>query len=155
MTAQTSVSRILFAMGREGVLPKKIFFRIHPRFNTPYLYILFVAAFSLLSLFLDLSLVVSMISFGALVAFTFVNLCVTKSQLINKKSNYTISTFIKYGLLPLTGVGLTLWLWTHLEAMAINIGLIWLAAGLIYLILLTRFFTRKVPSISHDDLHDI
>ncbi|OCG31560.1 Putrescine importer PuuP, partial [Gilliamella sp. Fer2-1] len=86
MTAQTSVSRIFYAMGREGVLPKQIFYRIHPRFRTPYLSIIFVACFSLLSLVLELSLVVSMISFGALVAFTFVNLCVIKSYLSDIKT---------------------------------------------------------------------
>ncbi|MWN05516.1 APC family permease [Gilliamella sp. Pas-s95] len=154
MTAQTSVSRIFYAMGREGVLPKQIFYKIHPRFRTPYLSIIFVACFSLLSLVLDLSLVVSMISFGALVAFTFVNLCVIKSYL-GKGSSKTASMLFKYGLLPAIGVLLSLWLWTSLDATAMIVGLVWLAMGFLYLLYLTRGFTRMLPSIDHKELNSI
>ncbi|MWP62898.1 APC family permease [Gilliamella sp. Pas-s25] len=154
MTAQTSVSRIFYAMGREGVLPKQIFYKIHPRFRTPYLSIIFVACFSLLSLVLDLSLVVSMISFGALVAFTFVNLCVIKSYL-GKGSSKTASMLFKYGLLPAIGVLLSLWLWTSLDATAMIVGLVWLAIGFLYLLYLTRGFTRLLPSIDHKELNSI
>ncbi|KDN10085.1 MULTISPECIES: APC family permease [unclassified Gilliamella] len=154
MTAQTSVSRIFYAMGREGVLPKQIFYKIHPRFRTPYLSIIFVACFSLLSLVLDLSLVVSMISFGALVAFTFVNLCVIKSYLGGNNAK-TASMLFKYGLLPAIGVLLSLWLWTSLDATAMIVGLAWLAIGVIYLIYLTKGFTKTLPSIDHSELNSI
>lgn len=154
MTAQTSVSRIFYAMGREGVLPKQIFYKIHPRFRTPYLSIIFVASFSLLSLVLDLSLVVSMISFGALVAFTFVNLCVLKSHLGGNNAK-TASMLFKYGLLPAIGFFLSLWLWTSLDATAMIVGLVWLAVGFIYLTYLTKGFTKVLPSIDHKELSSI
>ncbi|QYN44540.1 APC family permease [Gilliamella sp. ESL0441] len=154
MTAQTSVSRIFYAMGREGVLPKQIFYRIHPRFRTPYLSIIFVACFSLLSLVLSLTLVVSMISFGALVAFTFVNLCVIKSYL-GEGQTKTLALIIKYGLLPAIGVLLSLWLWTSLDATAMVVGLIWLAIGFFYLIYLTKGFTKLLPSIDPHELNSI
>ena len=35
MASQASVSRILFAMGRDGSLPKPVFARLHPRYRTP------------------------------------------------------------------------------------------------------------------------
>lgn len=151
MTAQTSVSRIFFAMGREGVLPKKIFYRLHKRFHTPHLSILFVATFSLFSLIITLDLVVSMISFGALMSFTFVNLCVIKSYLYKRKS-LTAITILKYGILPTIGVLLSLWLWTSLDHMAITIGLIWFGVGIIYLLILTRMLTRPIPSLSDDEV---
>ncbi|OCG39665.1 APC family permease [Gilliamella sp. Bif1-4] len=154
MTAQTSVSRIFYAMGREGVLPKQIFYKIHPRFRTPYLSIIFVASFSLLSLVLDLSLVVSMISFGALVAFTFVNLCVLKSHLGGNNAK-TASMLFKYGLLPAIGFFLSLWLWTSLDATAMIVGLVWLAVGFIYLTYLTKGFSKVLPSIDHKELSSI
>ena len=151
MTAQTSVSRIFFAMGREGVLPKKIFYRLHKRFHTPHLSILFVATFSLFSLIITLDLVVSMISFGALMSFTFVNLCVIKSYLYKRKS-LTAITILKYGILPTIGVLLSLWLWTSLDHMAITIGLIWFGVGIIYLLILTRMLTKPIPSLSDDEV---
>jgi putrescine importer len=154
MTAQTSVSRIFYAMGREGVLPRKIFYKIHPRFRTPYLSIIFVACFSLLSLVLDLSLIFSMISFGALVAFTFVNLCVIKSYL-GDHTKKTITVLLKYGLLPTIGVLLSLWLLTSLETIAMTVGLIWLAFGFCYLLYLTKCFTKSLPSIDYNELNSI
>ncbi|WP_276899271.1 APC family permease [Frischella perrara] len=151
MTAQTSVSRIFFAMGREGVLPKNIFYRLHKRFHTPHLAILFVATFSLFSLIITLDLVVSMISFGALMSFTFVNLCVIKSYLYKRKS-LTAITILKFGILPAIGVLLSLWLWTSLDHMAITIGLIWFGVGIIYLLILTRMLTKPIPSLSDDEV---
>ena len=35
MAAQASVARILFAMGRDGSLPRPVFGWLHPRFRTP------------------------------------------------------------------------------------------------------------------------
>lgn len=156
MTSQTSVSRILFAMGREGVLPRKIFYTLHPKFNTPHLALICVATFSLISLFIPLSLVVSMISFGALVAFTSVNACVIKSHLFTQlRENYNLKGFFSYGLLPLIGMSLTIWLWLSLDSHAMTIGLIWFGLGISYLIYITRFFKYPVPEIGHDEIEEI
>ncbi len=151
MTAQTGVSRIFYAMGREGVLPRKIFFHLHKKFHTPYRAILFVAVLSLSALFLDLGLVVSMISFGALGAFTFVNLSVVKHFLINEKRR-GVSAMIKYGLLPIIGFVMSVWLWTSLERDAMIVGLVWLAIGFSYLLVLTKGLRQAPPSVSHDDI---
>ena len=43
LAAQTAVSRILFAMGRAGGLPKPLA-KIHPKYHTPYVASLFVGA---------------------------------------------------------------------------------------------------------------
>lgn len=156
MTSQTSVSRILFAMGREGVLPRKVFYTLHPKFNTPHLALICVATFSLISLFIPLSLVVSMISFGALVAFTAVNACVIKSHLFTQlKENHNIKGFLSYGLLPLIGMSLTIWLWLSLDIHAMTIGLLWFALGISYLLYITRFFKRPIPEIGHDEIDEI
>jgi amino acid transporter len=64
MTAQTSVSGIFYAMGREGVLPRNLFFHLHRKFHTPWRAILFVATVSLLALCLDLNLVVTSPAIG-------------------------------------------------------------------------------------------
>lgn len=156
MTSQTSVSRILFAMGREGVLPRKVFYTLHPKFNTPHLALICVAAFSLISLFIPLSLVVSMISFGALVAFTAVNACVIKSHLFTQlKENYNVKGFLSYGLLPLIGMCLTIWLWLSLDIHAMTIGLLWFGLGISYLLYITRFFKLPIPEIGHDEIEEI
>ena len=47
LTSQASVSRILFAMGRDGMLPRKVFGYVSVRFATPIFAILVVSAISL------------------------------------------------------------------------------------------------------------
>ena len=146
MAAQASVSRILFAMGRDKVLPQSVFGAISRRFGTPVSAILIVAATSLLALTIDLELAASMISFGALAAFSFVNLSVIKTRFIadNQRKGWDI---VCYGVIPTIGFLLTLWLWTSLSKNTFEVGFIWVGGGFLYLLYLTRMFTRPVPQL--------
>ncbi|MFP3428063.1 amino acid permease, partial [Pseudoalteromonas sp. SIMBA_162] len=76
-----SVSRILFSMGRDGILPRRVFGTLSERYKTPVVAIVLVSLVSLLAVVIDLTTLASMISFGALVAFSVVNLAVIKSHL--------------------------------------------------------------------------
>ncbi|GBU09255.1 putrescine importer [Gammaproteobacteria bacterium] len=154
MTSQASIVRIFFAMGREGVLPKSIFSYLHPQYRTPVLSIIFVSIASLSALFISLSMVVSMISFGALTAFTFVNLSVIKYFIINQKQR-SRAALLRYLVMPTIGVILTLWLWSSLHQSALLIGLSWLLIGLAYLLVLTRGFSLKPPAISDAEMSSI
>ena len=40
---------------------------------------------------------------------------------------------------------LTLWLWFNLSGLALEVGLIWLAIGFVWLLLVTRGFQRPTP----------
>ena len=96
-----------------------------------------------------------MISFGALIAFTFVNLTVIKHFIIDSKEKLTAKQYVTCFILPSIGVLLTLWLWTSLDREAFTVGLIWLGIGVLYLTLLTRGFTRTPPAISDDEVNMI
>ena len=114
MASQASVSRILFAMSRDGSLPRPLFARLHPTYRTPVAANLVVGLFGLTALFISLATVSSMISFGALAAFSFVNLAVVKTYVIDRGQR-TGADLFKYALLPLLGVAFTLYLWTQLS----------------------------------------
>lgn len=146
LTSQASVSRILFAMGRDGVLPKSVFGHLNKRFGTPVIAILIVSAVSLFALALDLLTLSNMISFGALIAFSFVNLSVIKHYYVDQKERSGAGWFTNL-VLPLVGFGLTLWLWTSLSGMTFIIGLSWLAVGFVILLIVTRFFRRPTPTL--------
>lgn len=146
LTSQASVSRILFAMGRDGVLPRRIFGVISERFRTPIGAALFVGAVSLVSLVADLNTVASLISFGALAAFSLVNLSVIKHFLIDEKRRGAAAVF-RYGVLPGLGFVLTAWLWFSLSGFALTVGLVWIGLGLVYLAFLTRGFRRQPPEV--------
>jgi putrescine importer len=76
LSAQASGSRLLYAMGRDGVLPKSFFGTLHERFGTPINSILLCAVVALLALKLDVTTSTSFINFGAFLAFSLVNLSV-------------------------------------------------------------------------------
>lgn len=151
MASQASVSRILYAMGRDEVLPRPFFGRLSARFHTPVLATLLVGVVSLVALFISLSTAAAMISFGALAAFSFVNLSVIKHYVIDGGQRDTAG-LIRYGLVPIIGVCLTVWLWTSLSQTTFEVGLGWVTAGVVYLLFLTRMFTRKPPTLRLDEV---
>jgi putrescine importer len=146
MASQASVSRILYAMGRDGALPARIFGRLHRRFHTPALATTVVGVLSLIALVISLELASSMISFGALVAFSLVNLSAIKHYVIDENRRTPVN-LLAYAAVPGIGVLLTLWLWTSLSGTTFVVGLAWIAAGFGYLLGLTRLFTRRPPEL--------
>src|SRR3954453_11233548 len=146
MASQASVSRILFAMGRDGSLPRPLFFRLHRKYRTPVTANLVVGLFGLTALFISLATVSSMISFGALAAFSFVNLAVIKTYVIDR-GRRTGSDIVKFGVIPFGGFAFTIYLWTQLSALTFKVGLGWLAAGFVYLLVLTRGFRKAPPAM--------
>ena len=150
LASQATVSRILFAMGRDRLLPRAVFAFVHPRFRTPVGATLVVAAVSLVGLALDLLTLSSLISFGALVAFSAVNLAVIKHHLIDERIRGA-RAIVRFGVLPAIGFLLTAWLWTSLSGTALVVGLIWAAIGFGYLLVLTRFFRTAPPEIEATD----
>lgn len=146
MASQASVSRILYAMGRDTILPRRFFGVLHPRFRTPVPATVLVGLLSCIALVIDLGLAAAMISFGALVAFSFVHLSVIKHYLVDE-GRRSGSDVLRYGLAPGIGVLLTLWLWTSLSGTTFTVGLLWVAAGFVYLVVHTRFFQRPIPEL--------
>ena len=146
IASQATVSRILFAMGRDGVLPKRLFGTLHPRFRTPASAIIIVGVISLAGLAIGLEMLSLLISFGALVAFTMVNLAVIKHYVIDTKRRSPRDILV-YAAVPGIGVALSLWLWTSLSANALIVGVGWVVVGFVYLLGLTRFFTRRPPEL--------
>lgn len=147
LSAQASASRLLFAMGRDGVLPKGIFGQLNSTFLTPVASILVCGIVALAALFMDVTTSVSFINFGAFLAFTSVNMSVIPRFYI-KKTNPTVLEFIQYLIVPVLGMLANIWLMSSLDQKALTLGGIWLAIGVVYLAFLTVGFTRNPPEYS-------
>jgi putrescine importer len=150
IAAQVGVTRILYAMGRDGVLPRRVFGVLSARFNTPVGATLFVALISFSALIADLATVATLISFGALAAFSLVNLSAVKHYAIDTAQVRGLKGALLYLISPLLGFALTIWLWLNLSAPALITGLTWVTIGLIYLAGLTRLFRRQPPEVQFD-----
>ena len=147
--AQMSVSRVLFAMGRDGILPAA-FARLSSRFRTPIVAAFVVSGFSLIALFITLDAAVYMINFGALVAFALVNLGVIKYFFFEKGVRGSRG-WIQYLILPLIGFGFTAWLWTSLAPFTYVLGAAWLAVGVLIYGSRTNWFRADPPSLQFDE----
>ncbi|KAA0966327.1 amino acid permease [Sporosarcina sp. ANT_H38] len=150
VASTTSASRVLYAMGRDSVLPKKVFGHIHSRFKTPSTGIIVIGIISLLGIVLTLDQVIKFINFGALIAFTSVNLSVIAHYFIRNRKRSSFNEYMRYLFMPLLGAGFTLWLWSHLELDAMILGGIWVACGFVYLLYMTKFFKQQLPEFSFD-----
>ncbi|MCV7227698.1 APC family permease [Mycolicibacterium komossense] len=147
ITSQASVARILYAMGRDGILPRKVFGHVSVKFSTPTWAIAIVSVISLLAVVIPLDILASVVSFGALVAFSVVNLSVIKHYFVDLSEKNVLSNVV----LPVVGFLLTLWLWTSLSGTALTIGLIWLAIGFLWLLGVTRGFQRPTPVLALEE----
>jgi putrescine importer len=139
LSSHASVSRMIYVMGRNG---KGRFARflsyIHPRFLTPTHAVVIVGIVSLLAVKFTLAFISSMINFGALIAFTVVNLTVIVFYAFRMKQRRTPKEIFTNIVLPFIGMCLTGMLWVNLHFDALMYGAIWLAIGIIVLIYMTR-----------------
>ncbi|WP_287902145.1 APC family permease [Arthrobacter sp.] len=149
LAVQLSSSRLLFTMGRDGVLPRRVFGALNSRTKTPVYALLVTGAMCFVGLSFDLTLATSFINFGAFSAFTVVNLCVVVHYVRNRRRRRLNP--VTHLALPAAGAVVTLWMLTQLGGTALASGLLWLAAGFLYLLWLTRGFRRPTPRMTLDD----
>lgn len=145
LSSQASGSRILFAMGRDGQLPRKFFGSLHPKYKTPTFNILLIGLISFSAIFLSLGLVASFINFGAFISFIMVNISVI--VLFFKENNKSLKRIILLFIIPLIGALLDFWLFINLDNHSLLLGSIWFSLGIVYLLFLTKGFKKPVPTM--------
>ena len=144
LAAHTGVSRMMYVMGRDGIFPKKAFGYINPKYKTPSINIVIVGIVSLSAGFFDLDFALHLVNFGALTAFFIVNVCVIVQCYFRDGQKDGFKNTMNYLILPFCGMLFIGYLWYNLEEMALKIGLVWGALGIIYLAIVTKGF-RKYP----------
>lgn len=150
VAAQAGASRLLYAMGRDGVLPKRVFAVVHKTFRTPVFSIVLTGVVGLIALFLDVATSTSFVNFGAFIAFTTVNLSVTAWYLRQRKAGNATGGVLRDVVAPLIGAAICLYLLFNLDGTAVMLGLIWLAIGVVLLAFLSRGFTRQPPEYAEE-----
>jgi amino acid transporter len=156
-------SRLLYGMGRDGVLPKPVFGYLWPRSATPVINVAIIAVVSILLATKDITTVIAMINFGALFAFFLVNLSVI-SHFVLRGGRRSAMDLVRYLVAPLVGAVVIIWLWFNLQSMAwlINLRapddimlaapLAWLLLGIVYIVVVSRFFTKPLPELKETHL---
>lgn len=146
LAAQASVGRLLYAMGRDTVLPASFFGNLHPKWHTPILNLILVGAIGLAALTMDVTTSTSFINFGAFLAFTAVNVSVIALYLKHDQQVRPLGMLIGL-IVPALAAVCDLFLLWNLDEHAKVLGLVWLAVGVAYLAYLTRFFKIAPPEM--------
>lgn len=137
ITSQAAVSRLLFGMARDGKLPK-VLAKVHPKHNTPYMSIYLVAVLSLLICYLFINAVdtlTSLVNFGALSGFMLLHITVINHYWRRQRSGQ----LIRHLICPLVGFVIVAAIMYNMGVDAQKLGLVWIAAGLVYLCALNKF----------------
>lgn len=149
-----AASRILYGMGRDGVLPRRFFGSLNRRFQTPVNNILLMTAIALTAVFYADNLIgaAALVAFGALSGFILVNYAVI-SHFVIRGRRRTGSDLLRYLVMPGLGMLVCAVLLYNVDVHAKILGLIWLGAGIVYLGVTTRGFRRPPAEIdmSSDD----
>ncbi len=152
ISAHAGVSRLMYVMGRDDVISKKIFGQISPRFFTPVNNILIAGAIALTAGFISLETVVNLISFGALTAFSFVNLSVIFRYALRDKMANSPQNVLRYVIVPLLGFASVFLMWLEVDDATLKVGLAWAAIGFIWLGIKTGGFKKPVPQYKEEDV---
>lgn len=148
--SQAAVARVLFAMGRDGVLPRQLAY-ISKKKQTPVVAIVFVGILiTPISIICSLEVISTMVSFGALFGFILLNFAVIRKFYIKDRAERKEQkgrAVLQYLVCPVIGLLVNLWIFVNLGWNAHVVGFLWLAAGFLYLCLITRFFKNLVPQL--------
>lgn len=151
LSGQAAVVRILYNMGRDNILPKKVFGYLHPKTGVPLYNLMMVGCVGFIAiLFTDYVLSgAELISFGAITGFIVVNLCVPFYYFKKKKERGAKAIF-RYGVMPAVGMIICAVLWINIAPKGKIVGLVWLAVGIIVLAVKTKGFRKLPPEMNLD-----
>lgn len=146
LAAQTALTRVLFAMGRDRMLPAPLA-KVHPKWQTPYIAVIFVAVASIILFMifngLGIAAISKLVNFGALTAFMLLDITVIWYFFIKKKTG----KIVKHLILPAIGFIIIAYVWISLDPASKIMGLTWLTVGIVYYLILYFGFKRKDAEI--------
>ena len=137
-------TRILFAMGRDGMIPP-LFHKLNPRTLTPVPSTIIVAVvISLLAGVLPIDFLAEMTSIGTLVAFLVVSIGV----MVLRQKQPDLPRGFKvplYPLVPIASIGGCIWIIQDLRAVTIYVFLLWSSVALLWYFFYGRHHSAPEP----------
>ena len=147
ITGQLGAARLLFGMGRDSVIPKKIFGHLDEKSATPNYNVLLIGGLALIgAILLNYEECARLINFGAFFAFMGVNIASIREYYFKSKEK-TVKSFLFNFIPPAIGFFICLVIWLNLPLKTFIIGGGWMLIGILYLILKTKGFREKITTI--------
>ena len=148
LTGGMGAARLLFGMGRDNVLPRKIFGHVSPKTGTPNYSILLIGAVSFAGAVALNSIgnayehAGETLNFGAFLAFMGVNFATFWQFTILRQSGKKTNA-LSDAILPLFGFAFCALIWWNLPSVAKKVGAVWFVLGFALLVIKTRGFRAK------------
>jgi putrescine importer len=140
LAGHVGAARILYSMGRDNVLPKKIFGYLNPKTGNPVYNVWIVGALAYIAvLTIPWELAAEVVTFGALLAFMGVNLSALRHFWFSPEA-VGHRNFFKDAFVPSFGFVFCFVLLISLQKWTKYAGIIWLAVGIVYAAYKTRGF---------------
>jgi putrescine importer len=142
MGSQLGAARLLYGMGRDNALPARFFGHVDSKKNIPNYNVMFSGVIALIgALSISYELGAELLNFGAFLAFTGVNAATFLHYFVRGRNRHW-----SYLVLPLAGCAVCLYIWSSLHWQARLVGLVWLCAGAIYVLIRTRVMRQSMAS---------
>ena len=140
LSGQAGLSRLLFGMGRDNVIPRRFFAYLDPKRNTPSLNIIMVGVIAFLgAIVLNYERAAELINFGAFLAFMGVNAATLREFYLAPSARASRRLFGD-AIVPVLGIIFCFAIWVSLATPAKILGGCWFVAGTIYDAVKTRGF---------------
>jgi len=151
ITGQLGASRLLYGMGRDSVIPKRIFGHLGKKNAIPSYNVLFIGGLALIGAFLfNYEDCARLINFGAFFAFMGVNIASMREYFF-KSDDKSVKSFLMNFLPPAIGFVICLIIWLNLPLKTFIIGGGWMLAGVTYLAIRTKGFRKATIMVDFSD----
>jgi amino acid transporter len=151
LSGQAAAARLLFGMGRESVLPRKIFAYLDPVKANPTCNIVVVGLLAFVgSILFGLEHAAEVLNFGALLAFMGVNLAALRQYYFSRRLRAQRRLF-RDALVPALGFSSCLVILLSLPRLAKLVGGAWFLTGVAYDAVNTRGFRSRPVAIDFGD----
>jgi putrescine importer len=151
LAGHVGASRLLFCMGRDNVLPRKIFGHLSPKKSNPIYNVWIIGVLAYIGVItIPWEHAAEIVTFGALLAFMGVNLSALKHFWFSREAvgnrNFFVDCFV-----PGFGIAFCFVLLVSLQTWTKYAGLTWLAVGILYSAYQTRGFTMRPKLIDFSE----
>jgi amino acid transporter len=147
LAGQAGVSRLLFGMGRDNVIPRRFFAYLDPKRNTPSFNIGMVGLIAFLgAIALNYEQAAELLNFGAFLAFMGVNAATMREFYLAPSARASRRLF-RDAVAPIVGFLFCFAIWVSLPTTAKVVGACWFIVGTAYDAVKTRGFKERPVQI--------
>jgi len=148
LTGQVGAARLLYGMGRDGVLPRAVFGKLSSKTNAPSFNIVLLGVITVVgALTLSYEHAAEVLNFGAFLAFMGVNAATIRTFYFGRGRRGLVANVVA----PALGLIVCAAIWWSLPSLAKWIGGAWVLLGVVYLSVLTSGFRRAPVELDFAD----